>query len=586
MGVNYSFLLNGKALPIPKDFFDVGIKASFEDDVQGNITTEEFTFVLGSYQEIVNWIKDGNKGGVGIFEGIPISILSNEGTTNVSLYSGILDLQSGTTIQPNLKKITTRLRQNSRLNNLSDLLEPLDFGYLKDINVIRSSDYVDVDYTVNVVDKGVITITTLITGFLLGKTIIDGIESIAKSLAIKSGFSAVLPNGPPGGILYLVLSTIFRVFYLAALLVLIVNLSLDLFRILVPPRRTHKAIKLRTLIERTCQHIGYIFNTNIKDLDHLVYLPSNRHVDTFKLKNVLKKAGTISEGIPHVSDIGYSCPELFQAVKNMFNGRFAIYGNTLHFHTKSDPFWESQSTWIKTDVMKDQAKKEFRYNTDEMKSSIFINFKTDISDVYTIKNYKGTSYQVLTDAKAVKNPLNKTIKTLDRVDIPFALGNRKETLSGFEESIASLGGLFDEVSGLLGNGTNIASNIRQKINLLEVSNNNHSIPKLLWMNGSKIPKNHRDLFSAKTLWEKYHIEKSFVQNNGKRQRVYFENEVIPFSLKDFISLSGNSFFKMISGEKGKVTEIEWNFSKDTAKISYWKEEKYTSNLKETNIEVG
>lgn len=579
-----SVILNGKTVTVPKDFFDVGVKASFGEDIQANLTTEEFTFILDAYEEILAWIRDGRRGGVGIFEGIPVSILNSNGQNNVSVFKGILDLQAGTTIQENLKQVSTRLRQDDSLNQLDQLIEPLDYGYLKSLGVITSSDYVAVDYVVDKIDNGLETITTFVTIYLLSKQLADTIKEIGETTAIISGITASGLTGGIGATIYAVAVAILQVAYAATLLVLIIDFGIDLFNIIVQPQRTHRGITFRTLLEKACEYVGYNFETTVEDLNNLVYLPSNQNVDEFGLKNVFTQIGTITEGIPNAGDVGYTCTEMFQIARELFNARFAIVGNTVQFHTESSPYWISQPGWEKPAVRRDRAGRSYRYNTDEIKGSVLIQFQTDIVDEYTIANYQGTAFQVLTDAKAIGNAANKTIKNLDRVDIPMALGNRKESLNSFEQGLASLANLFDEIAGVFGGRPNLSKRIKNKVGVLKVSNNNHSVPKLLWLQGSRMPSNQRSLFSAKTLWEKYHNYKSFVDNNFGRQRRYVENEVIPFGLDDFVTLLNNAYFGDENGKVGKIVDLEWNMGKDFATISYWVQEIYTNNLEETFIE--
>ncbi len=579
-----SITLDGKTVAIPKDFFDVAVKASFEENIQGNLTTEEFTFILDAYELIRDWISDGRSGGVGIFEGIPLTISSSNAANNVTVFKGILDLQAGTLLQENLKQVQVRLRQDESLNQLSELLEPLDYGFLKDIKLITSSDYVNVDYVVNKIDSGLETVTTLITIYLLSKQLIDTIKSIVTAIATIAGIAGAVPGGPIGALIYAIAIAIVEIVYAIALLILIIDFGKDLLNNLVQPKRTHKGILLKTLLEKACEHIGFQFETTIGDLNNLVYLPSNRNVDDFGFKNVLKKAGTITEGVPNSGDIGYTCPEMFQIARDLFNARFAILDNTVQFHTESSDFWVSQSGWEKPGIKKDVTGASFRYNTDEIKGSVLLSFTTDVVDEYTIQNFKGTSFQVLTDAKAVGNVANKTIKNLDRVAIPLALGTRKNKLTPFEDALIPLANLFDNVAKILGKNPNLANKIKSKVGVLQVSNNNHSIPKLLWLSGGRLPSNHRDLFSAKTLWDKYHVEKSFIQNNFSRQRRYVDGETIPFGLSDFVTLLNNSYFRDENGTPGKVVDIEWNMNRDFATISYWLQEIYTNNLQETFIE--
>ncbi len=576
--------INGKQLNPPKGFFDVGVKASFGENIQANLTTEEFTFILEAYQEIIDWIAQGQNNGVGIFEGVPFSIINSDSTNNATIFKGIIDLQNNASIQPNLKQINAKLRQDESLNQLDELLEPLDYGYLKKIGLINSSDYIDINYVVNKPDNTLETITTLITIYLLSKQLADSVKEIGETVATVSGISASGVTGPVGATIYSIAVAILQVAYSATLLVLIIDFGTDLINNLVQPLRTHKGISLKTLLEKACTHIGFSFNSTIDDLEKIVYLPSNQNLDEFGLKNILQKEGSITEGIPNTLDFGYTCKEMFEAARNIFNARFAVLNNVVEFHSINSAFWLKDSGWIKPNNQKEIAQRSFRYNTDELKSSILISFQTDITDQYTIDNYKGTSYQVLTDAKITNVELNKTIKGLDRVQIPFALGSRKDDLNYFEQSLLGLANLFDSLANVFGGNSNLASKIKTKIGVLEVSNNSHNLPKLLYIQNGKIPSNYRDLLSAKTLWNKYHNEKSFVENGYSRQRRYYENETIPFRLSDFVKLLNNSYFKDENGKDGKVTELEWNFTKDEAIISYWIEEVYTTNLIETKIE--
>jgi hypothetical protein len=583
MGVS-SIIINGKTLAVPREFFDVGVKASFGANIQANLTTEEFTFILDAYTEVTDWINKGRSGGVGIFEGIPISMTHGNALNNVSVFKGTIDLQAGTNIQPNLRQVQAQLRQDESLNQLADLLEPLDYGYLKELGLITSSDYTDVDYIVNPIDNGLETLMLFVTIYLLSKQLIDTIKEIADTVAVATGISVSGVTGPAGATIYLIAFAILQIIYALALLVLIIDFGTDLLNILVQPKRTHKGILLKTLIEKACEHIGYSLETSIESFDNLVYLPSNRNVDDFGFKGILRKAGTITEGTPNPGDIGYTCPEMFDIVRNMFNARFAIVGQTVQLHTESSDYWVSQSGWTKPSIRKDNEGASYKYNTDEIKGSIFIEFQTDIADEYTIKNYEGTSYQVLTDANTVGKEANKTIKNLDLVSIPMALGNRKNSLNDFEDALIPLANLFDSVAGLFGGSPNLANKIKTRVGLLQVSNNNHAVAKLLYMSGGRLPSNHRDNLSAKKLWDNYHVEKSFIQNNFARQRRVIENENIPFGLSDFVTLLNNSYFRDENGALGKVLEIEWNFNKDFANISYWIQEVYTNNLKETFIE--
>lgn len=573
--------LNGKTLAVPREFFDVAVKASFDQNPQANLTTDSFTFVLDAAKEIQTHIDNGLKSGVGIFEGMPIEISATGRNKSIAVFNGILDLQNNAVINNELGQIEATIKQDSGLNNLEDQIEALDFGFLLDIGVIKESDYVDVDYVVIKIDSSLEAITMFITIFLLSKQLIESIKSITEQVGTIAGILASGVSGSIGAAIYAIAVAIAEVIFAAAILALIIKLGEALLELLIQPKRTHKAISVKILLEKTAQHIGYKFNTTIADLDNLVYLPSNTSTDDYGDSIFLQIPGTIKEGIPNATDFGYTCPEMFALARMLFNGRFLIDKDTLEFHTESSDFWIKRATWIKPDTLLSEG---FRFNTDEIKSSININFQTDITDEYTIEEFKGTVFQVLTDAKTVINVRNKTIKNADLVSIPCALGTRKERLNGFEKLLSEMAGLFDKVAKSFGGSSNLKGRITDKVGVLKVSFNNHAVPKLLWLEGNRMPSNHRELFSAKTLWEKYHVEKSFVQNNFDRQRVMFENVRIPFGFDDFTEVVNNSYFHDTEGKLGKIMTLEWTMNRDFAIISYWQSQPYTKNLKEIFIE--
>ena len=263
--------------------------------------------------------------------------------------------------------------------------------------------------------------------------------------------------------MYAAAVAILQIAYAATLIVLIIGFGTDLLEILVQPQRTHKATTLKTLLSKACEFIGYKLETSIEDLDKFVYLPSNRNVDSFGDRNILSSPGTISNGLPNVGDVGYTCSELFQIVREIFNGRFAILNKTVQFHTELSDYWVKQSGYQKPRAIQNRVNESFQYNTGDIKSSILIQFQTDIIDEYTIKNYKGTAFQVLTDAKVVEKPENKTIKNADAVLIPLALGTRKDELTSFEKILLPLAGLFDKIADVFGGNPQLSKKIKNKI---------------------------------------------------------------------------------------------------------------------------
>jgi hypothetical protein len=577
---NLSIKLNGKGLTPPKEWEDLSVLATFDEEVQANISTEEFTFILESYQELKSHLSQGLNGTKGIFEGVPFNIEAVNKDGSISAFDGFVDMSQNVQVDDTNGEILARIKKSNGLNSLSDRLEAIDWGFLDEQGAVSSSDYVNVNYIVQPKDQTIDALVGAIIIYVMSKELYDSIIKLAKDGAIISGITSAASTGSVGAVIFAVLATIANVAYVAALFIVITQLATDFVFKYGSIKRTHKAIRLKRMLEIVSEFLGYDFNTSIDELEKIVYLPSNISTDSYDKKGFLKIPGTIKKGIPAILDYGYTGAQTFELARSLFNGRFAIVENTIQFHSENSSYWVKQSTWTKPNTLQ----VPYSYNTDQLSSNLLISFQTDISDIYTIDNFTGTNFEVITQPKQTKNDYN-SIKGLERVDIPCALGNRKNSLTGFENLVLLVAKTIDTLtkSELFGKKTNYSKQVKSKIGGLLVSDNNHSIPKLLWMPGNSIPTNHREELSARALWDGFHNEKSFVLNNFKKQRRVVEGEEVPFGFEDFVQLINNSYFYE-NGKPGKVTRLEWNMSKDTAILDYWVEEVFTKNLKETYIE--
>lgn len=581
--------INGKEIKNLHDsFYEIGIVANFEDEVQPDLSVSNLEFGLDGFKEIQDWAK----GNYGVFEGCPFKISFG---ADVPAFDGVIDLSERYEVNQDMGTVSVSVKQRNSLNRLEELLAPLDFGYLRDIGAIKTSDYVNVPYIVERPDKWAELAMLAIGSSLAGYQLYTLIEKYAKDGAITAAIAPSGVTGPVGAALYAALIIIINIAYAVSLILVLARFLKRIIEVLAPIPRFHKGVALQTLLEKTCSHIGYGFETTITDLDKFVFLPSNNNAFNNTFIGNLTFGGDnniIREGIPHIGDPGYSVPEFFNICKDLFFGRFAIIGEKVHFHTDLNPIWFRRSGFKMPGVYRgnrdnvDQLGRVYRYNTEDLKASLYVKFATDISDDWTFENYKGTAYQVLTSPNNVKDIRNLMVKNLDEARIPWALGNRADerTLKFLSVPLRLLIRGVNAVANLLRKKSKDRKFGKGTDGSLKVARNNFAVPKLLYLSGGKIPSNHRDVLSAKTLYDNYHVEKSFLYKNGKRQRRVVDEEAIPFGHDDFLQVLDSPFFKTSDGSNGKITRLEWTFDSDVAIISYWVEERYAKNLKEEHIE--
>ena len=578
-----TFYLNGNIVPAPVEWADIEVLASFDNEsIQANISIDSFTFVNDARLSVLEHINEGRLGGVGIFEGLPFRIEASNSDSTVSIFDGFLDLAGGLVDYPEQGRLECSIVKSDSLNNLEDRLSATTYAYLYEQGYITDSDFIDVPYVVVKPIEAQEVLSTTIALYLMQKAIAEQAEKIAKEAGTFAGILAAGVTGAVGAAIYAGLVLIAAIIYGLALLAAVVKMATAIVNAFLPLLRSHKAIKLKKLIQAAATYAGYELVTDIGLLENIVYLPSNINVDKPNSSGFVGAVGSIKKGIPNSSDFGYSVVELLQLARQLFNAKLAITaGNKLQFRSKNSPFWEQTSSYVLPDVLTDSL----LYNTDEIAANRLLAFDTDLRDIWTIENFKGTNYEVITDSVTTFNQKAKQLKGLNEIRFQVCLGNRKNDLTALESLLAGFASVVDDVVDGLDGSSNLAAQVQNRINVLKVSDNNHSRSKLLYVNGSGlIPANHREFLSAKALYNQFWVEESFVSDNWNGQKVKYEQVRIPFGLDDYLQLIENSYISTIEGDRGKVEKISWRIGSDYATIDYWIRKPYTLNLKETFIE--
>ena len=583
---NLRCLINGKELLFPSELYDLSIKAEFgTEGTQANILIETFTLRGNARTEVLSIINAGLNGGVGIFEGVPLSIEAFNIDTGVSIFDGYLDLADGYIDNDADNSLTVTLKKADGLNNLNDRLDGVTFGNLVDKGIISDSDYTSVEYVAEKPFNIIESLTNAIIVYLLFKELAELLERQIDTTATAGGIAGAGITGVPSSGVFTVIKTIADIAYAITVVALIARLSRQLLNSFLPPKRTHKTLNLFTALSKIAQELGYTFESEQEDfLKRLYYLPSNQNFDESTVEGFVGVAKGTSAGIPNPSDYGYNCGEMVELARQLILGNKSVIGDVFNLSWQGSDYFERQADFRLFDALNKNAS----FNTDEANRSRLIQFQTDIRDIWTVKQFKGTNYQVLTEPITTNNDKFITLLGAEQISIPVALGNRKDGLNALERTIESILSVFDTIINALGGAFGIDSDfsgiVSSKIGLLKVSDNNHTIPKLLYLEGGKIPSNHRDFLSAKAIYNNYYFWKSFVSNSEKAQKKLFNGVEVPFGLSDFIKVVENAYIYNSNGKSSKLVDLEWKTGKDKATVSYFERGAYTRNLKETFIE--
>jgi len=566
--------IGGKLVNSSLEIGDLEFLGGLDSDTL-NISIQRVTFVRNAYNEVKNHIEEGN-----IFEGLDYQVDVFNEDSNITIQQW-LDLSDNVIDSPERGAIECKALLKEGVQQLSDRLGAITYAYLEEQGIIGESDYVDVDYSVQKKFEPLELATSAVIIYIMITALIEKTKDLGKDTATSSGIASSSVTGAIGAAIFAALAFILEVAANVAVVFALINLIGSFLGYFIQLKRTHKAMKLKTLLSKAAEQLGYGFETDITDLNNIVLLPSNPNTDDIDKKGFISTPGTIKKGYPNAQDFGYTASECYEGAARYFNAIYQVIDGVIQFRSKNSDYWVKESTLILPDVKPTQN----GYNTNELVANRLIAFSTDpIADEYTLDEFKGTNYEIITDLKNPTNPDAKFIKGLDEIRIPWALGVRKSTLSPLERVLKTLAGIADDAINVFGGNSNLVNQVKTKIGTLKVSSNNHQIPKLLWMENGVIPSDHREKLSAKVSWSKYWIHESFVSNNFGGQKLVYPDIDVPFGYEDLLELSKFSYFRDSKGRKGQIVSFRW-ITKQKATISYWIQDIYTRNLKETFIEV-
>ena len=407
------YRLAGNLIDNPTERQDTSIQVQFDEGTQGSIETSQLTFVNEAYTIIKETIQSGL-----VTEGLPLTITIQEGEESTEVFNGYLDFSTLEDLTGSEPKFLASIVEQNGLTNLSESLEGVTFALLEAKGFISSSDYQEVKYLiekqVTLLEQAFLALSI----YLMIKEIAEASFRLSQQIAIISSILASSITGQIGALVYATASALFEVAYIVIMGGALLNLIQQFIENLISFEREFEGIKFKTALEKIFSYLGYTFVSPIPELDNYVYLPS-------------KAEGRADKGIPFDSDFGFVANEFVSLVLDMFRAEIFVVNNEVQLRAKKDSFFQSQSTFELPDVL-DQP---FSLNINEIKESRFISFQDDISDAYTISNWKGTSFVITTLPITQNVPKNNLIKGLEETRFPVALGNRKEDLSLLEEAL-------------------------------------------------------------------------------------------------------------------------------------------------------
>lgn len=552
--------LDNQEVQAPEELSKLKLLATFDNDsTQANIEAQSLTFTGTGKAIIDNHLEQGY-----FFESLPLQFQIRKGDRQIMGFEGMLEMNNdfeATTTD----RVIGKMQKLDGLNTLNERLSALTFGLLDSENLVKK---VNLEY---LVEKRKPITEIIVSGFLIYSlldTISETIRKSAELIGEIAAFSSQVPTGTIGAAILLAAKLAANIVYTATLIKLTYDLVKDLIFSFISPVRKYPVASYRSLMTAAATKLGYGFSSTISYLDNAHYLASNPYRDEV-------------QGIPSPSDAGNNCGQFFSIMQRMFAAKTAIVDGVIHFENKDSDFWLKDSTFKMPSTLKSTTR-----NGGDLVGVRVVSWSTDTADEYTLQELGNTNhFEVRTDQKEYKNDVKYlNIKGVDDRLMPFARVARKNSLSELESTIKVLADVADSVIKVFGGNSNLASSIKDRVGMAKLSTDSHTVPRMVYLEGGKIPRNFESLTSAEYFYFNFIKAESFILSVNGGPMDVFTGIKIPFGFDDFLSLINNSYFVSDNGSKGRVDKLIWDSYEDSAVVDYRVQNDYTNGkLKETYL---
>lgn len=500
---------------------------------------------------------------IGLFEGIPYRVQMANGV-NLAYY---VDLTENPIFRQH--ECELKIKKRGENDQFFDNANGTSFELLKSKGI--NFNTFNVPYIILKDNQVELAISLGISLFIMTKELIQSIKDLATT--ISQGVQASVPNAgvPPsidlGDIIAFALNIASQVIYIASLLVAVIKLSKEMFELIFPPVRNLLGCKEKELLSKGCQYLGFEFESSLLDgLSGATILPVpliRERKSIFKFKpNLLNNS--FNKGYPTASDTTPTLGSLFTALETKYNAKTVVRNGVVRLERRD--WWQNLTLQQLNPSLSLQSERDdaYSYNVGDVWKRYYIHYQIDYTDSHTadeIFDFHDAEYS--TEPLNVVNADLVTIKGLNDVNIPFALGARKDELNWLEKLAKAFFDVVDDLTGIFGGGTQFASKIEARIGVLTISQQFFSITKSLYTVNGKQPANFMDFVSAKTLQNKFHYINQ-IQLNGWKLKTDVR---IRLRESDFVYLL-NSNYAEIDGLDCELVRMEWVDEQSLSVISY------------------
>lgn len=499
---------------------------------------------------------------IGVFEGIPYRI-QTEGGQNLNYY---VDLTDGAIFRD--FEFEVKLKKRLGLDSFFDNANGTSFELMAANGV--QFNLINIPYVIVKDNQVELGLTIGLSLYVMTHELIDQIIAISKGITniiqAVSINATIPPSLTTGQIITLAIKILLQIAVAALLLIAIVKMAQQFFELIFPKIRYFQGCKVKELLKKGSEYLGYDFQSTLLDgISGATICPvpllKQKQSIWDQLENDLNFAFT--KGYPTASDSTPTLGSLFDALETQFNGRTKVRNGLVEFEVRN--YWQDLTSAQILPALNLQNDRvgAYSFNVEDIWKRYFIHYQTDQSDVHTLDFFDPTDAEYSTEANNIVNADLVTIKGLNDVNIPFALGVRKNSLNFMEKRAKSLFEVVDEIVNAFGGNGNFASQITNRIGVMQISQQFFVQSKFLFTIGGKQPANYADLLRASTIYNNYHKINEITINDYK----IISDAPVRLNSEDFVNLLDNNYAE-INGVVCEILTIQYIDEESKAVISY------------------
>lgn len=547
------YYLNGtECNPANKD--SVNYVFNFEDRKARTLelSVDTLEFVREDRQAIKSWIDT-----YGYFVGMPLDIKYSNGT----IIKYLLDFQDPA-FREKERSYKVKLKRFKGMDNFFDNADGMSFGLVQ----WNASDFSLVDYVIIPEEQPTYYISLMLATFALSQELAKAIDEIQQSIAdiVKASTPVGLPVPAPdfGAIIVAAIKLAARVAYAIFIVIALIKLLTEIINIIFPTIRQFKAIRVKTLFEKSANFLGYtLSSTLLNALTPLTILPVplKQKQPNWFLELVAPNSLAYTNGYPSSRDSVQTLGQLITALENTFNAKIIVQNGVIQFEQELFFRQEPNTGLLSAFNIQEQLQSEHSLNSNEIFKRLVVQFQTDPTDFNTFDDTFQSLFEVSSEVLNSPNTASELIKGFDLVNIPFARGTNKGSLNFLERSAKTLASAVD-----LFCGSNLVAKVNSRRNVMQISSQYFSVTKLLWMNGTRLHQEQTNFIGAQAIALNYWYSR-FIDVNQKN---VYEAMPVAMTENELFSILDNNYITLDDGQIAEIMNVQWSELQAKAIVNY------------------